>query len=99
MAYGRTNASGAAIGAWRFSFADTLPGTVLHNTFLAVTGIPAPAILLSDAAPEQPADGEIWFQISDPADGLVMSSTAVPFRVLGAYQWGEVNNEGTLLTA
>lgn len=79
--------------------ADVLPENVLHNTFLAITSIPAPGVYLSDTAPSQPEDGAIWFQISDPADGLVMSSTAVPFRALGAYQWSASGSAWTLLTA
>ncbi len=99
MAYGRTNASTGAIGAWRFVHAATLPETVLHNTFLAITETEPTSVLLSDAAPTEPAAGDLWFQISDPTDGLAMSSTAVPFKVLGAYQYNAVNSEWTLLTA
>ena len=99
MAYGRTNASTGAIGAWRFVHAAALPETVLHNTFLAITQTEPTSILLSDAAPPEPAAGDLWFQISDPTDGLAMSSTAVPFKVLGAYQYDGVNAVWTLLTA
>lgn len=99
MSFGRTNASGAAIGAWRFTHAAALPETVLHNTFLAVTALEAPEVILSDAIPPTAAAGALWFQIYDPTDGLALSSTAVPFRVMGAYQWDAAAAVWTLLDA
>ena len=99
MAFGRTNATSAAIGAWRFMHAAALPETALHNTFLAITAIEPMTVLLSDAVPTEPAAGDLWFQIDDPTDGMAMSNTALPFKVMGAYQYDATNGTWTLLPA
>lgn len=100
MALGRTNASGGAtLGFWKFTYAPALPEAVTAKTYLAITENAVTSTVLSFAAPETPADGMLWFQLADPTDGLALSSTAVPFRCMGAYQYNGAAETWDLLTA
>ena len=84
-------------GSWRFITATELPATVAKRTFLAVTATIPGSIVLSDGAPESPATGDLWFHITDPGQGRVLSDGTVPFQCWGAYQWS--GTAWTLLTA